>query len=54
MLVLGAYLKLKPIVETGNVTKGLQKSLPARYHHLIPVNEQAIKRGMEIVYKVSS
>lgn len=52
MLVLGAYLKIKPIVELENVTKGLQKSLPARYHHLIPVNEQAIKRGMEIVYEV--
>jgi 2-oxoglutarate ferredoxin oxidoreductase subunit gamma len=54
MLVLGAYLKIKPVVETSNVTKGLQKSLPSRYHHLIPVNEQAIKRGMEIVYQVSS
>jgi 2-oxoglutarate ferredoxin oxidoreductase subunit gamma len=54
MLVLGAYLKIKPVVKLENVTKGLQKSLPARYHHLIPVNEQAIKRGMEIVYQVSS
>jgi 2-oxoglutarate ferredoxin oxidoreductase subunit gamma len=54
MIVLGAYLKLKQIVEMDNVTKGLEKSLPARYHHLIPVNEQAIKRGMEIVYKVTS
>jgi 2-oxoglutarate ferredoxin oxidoreductase subunit gamma len=53
MLVLGAYLKIKPIVEMVNVTKGLQKSLPARYHNLIPVNEQAIKRGMEIVYPVT-
>ncbi|KPK83341.1 MAG: 2-oxoglutarate ferredoxin oxidoreductase subunit gamma, partial [Bacteroides sp. SM23_62_1] len=30
----------------------LKKSLPARYHHLIPVNEQAIHRGMEIVKKM--
>jgi 2-oxoglutarate ferredoxin oxidoreductase subunit gamma len=52
MIVLGAYLKIKPIVKMENVTKGLQKSLPTRYHHLIAVNEQAIKRGMEIVYEV--
>jgi len=51
MIVLGGYLKIKPIVDLANVIKGLQKSLPARYHKLIPVNEEAIKRGMEIVYQ---
>jgi hypothetical protein len=30
----------------------LKKSLPARYHHLIPDNEKALKRGMEIITKV--
>jgi 2-oxoglutarate ferredoxin oxidoreductase subunit gamma len=54
MIVLGGYLKIKPIVKMENVIKGLQKSLPARYHNLIPINEQAIQRGMEIVYAVSS
>jgi 2-oxoglutarate ferredoxin oxidoreductase subunit gamma len=54
MIVLGGYLKLKPVVDLSNVIKGLQKSLPARYHKLIPVNEEAIRRGMEIVYKVST
>ncbi len=49
MLVLGAYLKVKPVVDLENVIKGLQKSLPQRHHHLIPKNEAAIKRGMEIV-----
>ncbi|MBN1253437.1 MAG: 2-oxoacid:acceptor oxidoreductase family protein [Bacteroidales bacterium] len=49
MLVLGAYLKLKPIVEIENVLKGLKKSLPERHHKLIPMNESAIKKGMEIV-----
>ncbi|MGL4909220.1 MAG: 2-oxoacid:acceptor oxidoreductase family protein, partial [Bacteroidales bacterium] len=42
-------LKLKPIVQMDNVKKGLQKSLPERVHKLIPMNEQAILRGMEIV-----
>jgi 2-oxoglutarate ferredoxin oxidoreductase subunit gamma len=49
MLVLGAYLKLKPIVKLENVVKGLEKSLPERAHKLIPINEKAIRRGMEIV-----
>jgi 2-oxoglutarate ferredoxin oxidoreductase subunit gamma len=49
MIVLGAFLKVKPIVKLENVIKGLQKSLPERVHKLIPINEQAILRGMEIV-----
>ena len=53
MIVLGGYLKIKPLVKLENVLDGLKKSLPARYHHLIPVNEEAIKRGMEIIYEVA-
>lgn len=53
MIVLGAYLKLNPVVELENVIKGLKSSLPERHHHLIPANEKAISRGMEIVTKVS-
>lgn len=49
MIVLGAYLKLKPIVELENVIKGIKKSLPERHHHLIPMNEGGIRRGLEIV-----
>jgi 2-oxoglutarate ferredoxin oxidoreductase subunit gamma len=49
MVVLGAYIKVNPVVDFDNVIKGLRKSLPERHHHLIPVNEKAIKRGMEIV-----
>ena len=52
MMVLGGYLKIKPVVEMANVIKGLKKSLPERYHHLLPDNEKAITRGMEIIYKV--
>jgi len=53
MIVLGAFLKIKPIVKLENVVKGLEKSLPQRHHHLIPMNQEAIKRGMEIVKKVN-
>jgi 2-oxoglutarate ferredoxin oxidoreductase subunit gamma len=52
MIVLGGYLKVRPIVTLENVILGLKKSLPARYHHLIPDNEKALKRGMEIVSKI--
>lgn len=53
MIVLGAYLKIKPIVKMENVLKGLEKSLPERHHHLIPMNEQAILKGIEIVQEYS-
>jgi len=49
MIMLGAYLKIKPIINLENVAKGLKKSLPQRYHHLIPLNQTALKRGMELV-----
>ena len=51
MIVLGGYLKIKPFIKFENVVEGLRKSLPERHHKLIPVNEDAIKRGMEIVRK---
>jgi 2-oxoglutarate ferredoxin oxidoreductase subunit gamma len=55
MIVLGAFLKVKPIVKMENVVKGLEKSLPKRHHHLMPLNEKAISRGLEILkeYKVN-
>jgi len=52
MVVLGGFLKIKPIVKLENVIKGLKKSLPERYHSMIPVNEKALERGMEIIRKV--
>jgi 2-oxoglutarate ferredoxin oxidoreductase subunit gamma len=52
MVVLGAYMKIKPIVKLENVIKGLKKSLPERYHKLIPLNEDAITMGMNNVTKI--
>jgi 2-oxoglutarate ferredoxin oxidoreductase subunit gamma len=49
MIVLGAYIKVNPVVDIENVIKGLRKSLPERHHHLIPKNEKAIHRGIELV-----
>ena len=52
MIVFGSYLKVRPILSLDNVEKGLQKSLPERYHKLIPLNLDAIKMGQEMVETV--
>ncbi len=49
MIVLGAFMKVKPIVQLENVIKGLKKSLPERHHKLIPLNQDAITMGMKNV-----
>ena len=49
MVLLGALLKLKPIVSVDAVMRGLKKTLPERHHHLLPVNKDAILRGMQLV-----
>jgi 2-oxoglutarate ferredoxin oxidoreductase subunit gamma len=51
-IVLGGFLKVKPIIKMENVIKGLKKSLPERYHNLIPMNEKALIMGEEIITKV--
>lgn len=49
MVVLGALLKIKGLLPVESVIKGLKKTLPVRHHHLIPMNEDAINRGMALV-----
>ena len=49
MIVLGGLLKLRPVVSIESVRKALRKTLPERHHHLIPMNEEAIRIGMEII-----
>ena len=49
MIVLGALLKIKPMVTMESVLAGLKKSLPERHHKLIPMNEAAIQKGMSLV-----
>jgi 2-oxoglutarate ferredoxin oxidoreductase subunit gamma len=49
MIILGAFLKLKPVIDPDHMHKGLEKSLPERHHHMIPENERAIERGKELV-----
>ena len=56
MIVLGGFLKIRPIVKLENVIEGLKKSLPERYHNLIPMNKEDITIGMEniVSYKVEN
>lgn len=54
MIVLGGFLKVKPVLSLDNVVKGLKKSLPERYHKLIPENEKALIRGEEIIREIQS
>lgn len=51
MVVLGALLAARPMVPIESVLKGLKKVLPERHHHLIPLNEEALKKGASLVKK---
>jgi 2-oxoglutarate ferredoxin oxidoreductase subunit gamma len=52
MFILGGLLKIRPIVKVEDVLLGLKKSLPERHHHLLPQNEAALRKGMEIIVPV--
>ena len=51
-MILGGYLKVRPIVDMDNVMTGLKKSLPERAWSLLPQNEEAIRHGGEIIRRV--
>ncbi|MHB1688447.1 MAG: 2-oxoacid:acceptor oxidoreductase family protein [Ignavibacteriaceae bacterium] len=49
MILVGAFLAKRPIVKIENILKALEKVLPERHHHLIPLNEQALMIGQRLV-----
>lgn len=53
MLILGAMLSTRPILQMESIQKGLEKSLPERHHKLIPMNMTALARGGELLIKHS-
>jgi len=53
MIILGSFLRKKPIIELDNIIEGLKKVLPERYHDLIPLNKKAMEKGMELVDSIS-
>ena len=54
MIVLGAFLQVKPVVTEEFIEKGLQKSLPERHHKLIPANLEAVQTGKKLVETVQT
>jgi len=47
MVILGALLKARPVIKVESVKTGLEKSIPARHHDLIPLNLKAIEEGQK-------
>ena len=52
MIVLGGLVENCSDRNIGQRYQGIEKTLPERHHHLIPMNEEAIKRGMELIKEV--
>lgn len=49
MIMLGAYLQLKPVVMIESILEALKKVLPEKYHHLLPINKAALDKGAILV-----
>ncbi len=49
MIILGAYTKVKNIVEPETIINALYEVLPERHHKLIPLNKQAFEVGMSLI-----
>jgi len=49
MVVLGAVIGATAVVDITSVSNSLRKVLPQRRHGLIPLNEQALARGIAVV-----
>lgn len=49
MIMAGAFLEKRPILKIETLLEALKKALPPRRHNLIPLNEQALSRGRELV-----
>jgi 2-oxoglutarate ferredoxin oxidoreductase subunit gamma len=54
MVLLGAFLQLRPIVKLEHVISALHGVLPSHRKHLIPLNEQALVRGRELAIEAAS
>ena len=51
MVALGAYLRKRGMIDVEETAQCLGEVLAERYHKMIPVNTQALKRGAEFVQK---
>ncbi len=48
MVALGALLESAPLVRADSVVESLRKALPPHRHNLIPLNQEALRRGMDL------
>jgi 2-oxoglutarate ferredoxin oxidoreductase subunit gamma len=49
MVMLGALVKVDPIVKSQTLIRALGETLPPMHHHMIPSNEEAIELGMSLM-----
>jgi 2-oxoglutarate ferredoxin oxidoreductase subunit gamma len=49
MVVLGAFLAIRPVVGKETVMKALAEILPSRLHATLPLNERALLEGMNLI-----
>jgi 2-oxoglutarate ferredoxin oxidoreductase subunit gamma len=54
MIMLGAYLQLKPVVKIESVMEALKEVLPEKYHHMLPLNREALMLGATLVSEHAS
>jgi len=54
MVMLGAFLRKTGVVAMESVLAAIREVLPARRQSLIPLNENALKRGAEVCCRTSS
>ncbi|MBK7562644.1 MAG: 2-oxoacid:acceptor oxidoreductase family protein [Chitinophagaceae bacterium] len=52
MIILGAYLSLKPVVKNESILEALKKVLPEKYHHLLAINKQALEKGEAMIHEL--
>ncbi|TRZ65626.1 2-oxoacid:ferredoxin oxidoreductase subunit gamma [bacterium] len=53
MVLLGAYLAKRPVVEIDSIIEALKKVLPERYHNLLPLNREALMTGKALMENIS-
>lgn len=54
MIILGAYLKLRPVVSNESIVEALKQVLPEKYHNLLELNKKALERGAELIEEMKS
>jgi 2-oxoglutarate ferredoxin oxidoreductase subunit gamma len=54
MIMLGAYLQLKPLVTNESVLDALKKVLPEKYQHLLEINRQALESGASMIKQLKT